>query len=57
MTYQEERSARAVPIGVGASAVVKRPISKGATITEDDVTVDESTFVARLRRLQDALYG
>jgi predicted homoserine dehydrogenase-like protein len=57
MTYPEARAAGAVPIGVGARAVVKRPISQGATITEDDVTVDESTFVARLRRLQDALYG
>ena len=57
MTYPEARAAKAVPIGVGARAVVKRPITKGATITEDDVAVDESTFVARLRRLQDALYG
>ena len=47
---------RAVPIGIGAGAVVKRPIARGATITEDDVAVDESTFVARLRRLQDTLY-
>ena len=33
----------------------RRPITRGATITEDDVIVDESTFVCRLRRLQDAL--
>lgn len=57
MTYPDARAVKAVPIGIGARAVVKRPIAKGATITEDDVTVDESTFVARLRRLQDALYG
>ncbi len=57
MTYQEARTAGAVPIGIGANAVVKRPIAKGATITDEDVTVDESTFVARLRRLQDALYA
>ncbi|MEX1297314.1 MAG: hypothetical protein AB1Z67_14220 [Candidatus Limnocylindrales bacterium] len=57
MTYPEARAMRAVPIGIGAKAVVKRPIAKGATITEDDVAVDESTFVARLRRLQEALYG
>jgi len=57
MTYAEARAARAVPIGIGAGAIAKRPIATGATITEDDVSVDESTFVARLRRLQDALYG
>ena len=57
MTYPAARAMGAVPIGIGARAVVKRPIAKGATITEDDVAVDESTFVARLRRLQDALHG
>ncbi|HSM33143.1 MAG TPA: hypothetical protein VK987_03550 [Anaerolineae bacterium] len=57
MTYPEARAAGAVPIGIGAGAVAKRAIRKGAIITEDDATVDESTFVARLRRLQDALYG
>ena len=57
MTYAQARAAKAVPIGIGARAIAKRPIARGATITEDDVSVDESTFVARLRRLQDALYG
>jgi len=57
MAYPAARAMRAVPIGIGARAVVKRPIAKGAIITEDDVAVDESTFVARLRRLQDALHG
>jgi predicted homoserine dehydrogenase-like protein len=57
MAYPEARAAGAVPIGIGAGAVVKRPIARGTTITEDDVAVDESTFVARLRRLQDALHG
>jgi predicted homoserine dehydrogenase-like protein len=56
MTCPEAKAIRAVPIGIGAGAVVTRPIARGATITEDDVAVDESTFVARLRRLQDALY-
>jgi predicted homoserine dehydrogenase-like protein len=56
-THEQARTSRAVPIGIGAGAVVKRPIARGAVITEDDVAVDESTFVARLRRLQDSLYG
>ena len=57
MTYPDARARRAVPIGIGAGAVVRRPIARGATITDDDVSVDESTFVCRLRRLQDALYA
>jgi predicted homoserine dehydrogenase-like protein len=57
MTYPEARAISAVPIGIGAGAVANRPVSRGAVITEDDVSVDESTFVARLRRLQDTLYG
>jgi predicted homoserine dehydrogenase-like protein len=57
MTYPEARAVKAVPIGIGAQAVALRAISKGAIITDVDVAVDETTFVARLRRLQDALYG
>jgi len=56
-TYPDARARRAVPIGIGAGAIARRPIARGATITEDDVTIDESTFVCRLRRLQDALYA
>jgi len=56
MTYEEARARRGVPVGIGAGAVARRPIAAGAIITEDDVTVDESTFVCRLRRLQDSLH-
>lgn len=54
-TYAEARAQRAVPIGIGANAVVGKPIAKGTVITEADVTLDDSTFVYKLRRLQDAL--
>lgn len=57
MTYPDARALGAVPIGVGAGAVARRPIARGVTISEEDVTVDESTFVCRLRRLQDTLYA
>jgi predicted homoserine dehydrogenase-like protein len=57
MTHADAQAIGAIPIGIGAGAVVKRHIDQGTTITEDDVQVDESTFVARLRRLQDALHG
>ena len=54
MTYPDARSQKAVPIGIGANAVVRNPIQKGSIITENDVTLDDSTFVYKLRRLQDA---
>jgi predicted homoserine dehydrogenase-like protein len=57
MTYPEARALRAVPIGVGANALAMNPIKQGSIITEDDVTIDESTFVCRVRRMQDALLG
>jgi predicted homoserine dehydrogenase-like protein len=57
MTATDARARRAVPIGIGAGAVARRAIAKGAVISEDDVSIDEATFVCRLRRLQDALYA
>jgi len=55
MTYPDARAQKAVPIGIGANAVVRNPIQKGSIITENDVTLDDSTFVYKLRRLQDAM--
>jgi predicted homoserine dehydrogenase-like protein len=57
MTYEDAKAQKAVPIGVGANATALRPIKKGSIITEDDVNLDQSTFVYKLRRLQDALYS
>jgi predicted homoserine dehydrogenase-like protein len=56
VTAADARARRALPIGIGAGAVVRRDLARGTLISEDDVSVDESTFVCRLRRLQDALY-
>jgi predicted homoserine dehydrogenase-like protein len=55
MTYPDAKTQKAVPIGIGANAVVRNPIQKGTIITENDVTLDDSTFVYKLRRLQDAM--
>jgi predicted homoserine dehydrogenase-like protein len=57
LIHADAQARKAVPIGVGAGAVAKHAISQGSIITEDDVAIDESTFVCRLRRLQDALYA
>jgi predicted homoserine dehydrogenase-like protein len=55
VTFADARAQRAVPIGIGAGAVARRAIARGSTITEDDVAVDESTFVYQLRREQDGM--
>ena len=55
MAYPEARAAAALPIGLGAGAVATRPIAKGSYITEAEARLDDSSFVYRLRRLQDSL--
>lgn len=55
MTYADARAVGAVPIGIGAGATALRNIKKGSVITEADVRLDDTSFVYKLRRLQDAL--
>jgi predicted homoserine dehydrogenase-like protein len=45
----------AVPIGVGAGGVAKKAIRRGEVLTEENFSPDTSTFVYRLRALQDSL--
>ncbi len=44
-----------VPIGLLQNAKVKKPLSAGQLISWDDVEIDESQTIVRLRREQDAL--
>lgn len=44
-----------VPIGLLQNAIVKKPLSVGQLITFDDVEIDTSQAIVRLRREQDAL--
>ena len=55
--YHEVRQKKAVPIGIGSKAVAVRDIQKGAIITEDDVRLNDQSFIYRLRRMQDSLYS
>jgi predicted homoserine dehydrogenase-like protein len=55
MTREKAVRLGAVPIGIGAGGTVKKPIGKGSIITTDSFTPDASTFVYRLRQLQDGL--
>jgi predicted homoserine dehydrogenase-like protein len=51
----EARRENALPIGLAPGAVIIRPLAAGAVITWDDVQLDESSLVVRLRRRQDEL--
>ena len=43
-----------LPLGLAPGAKLKRDLTKGAAITYDMVTLDEDSFILKLRRLQDA---
>ena len=49
------RSLNALPIGLAPGAVVVKPLSVGQIITWEDVKLDESSLLVRLRRKQDLL--
>jgi predicted homoserine dehydrogenase-like protein len=49
------REARAIPIGLVAGCTLTRDLPAGATVTYDDVTVDETRPLVAMRRLQDSL--
>ncbi|HLV44876.1 MAG TPA: SAF domain-containing protein, partial [Aggregatilineales bacterium] len=49
------RGLNALPVGLAPGAKVVRPVAGGQIITWDDVALDESSTVVRLRREQDAL--
>ena len=44
-----------VPLGVLAGATLKRDVPVDHTLTYDDVELDESALIVRMRRIQDAM--
>jgi len=52
---EEARALNALPVGLAPGADVVRRVSLGSVITWDDVSLDETSTVVRLRRQQDAL--
>ena len=50
---RQARDLRALPVGLAPGAVVDKPVSAGAIITWDDVHLDESQTVVKLRRMQE----
>ncbi len=55
MTYSDASAIEAVPIGIGEKGKMIRDIRKGEVITRQHMQPDESSFVYRLRQLQDSL--
>jgi predicted homoserine dehydrogenase-like protein len=49
------RDLKALPAGLAPGAQVVRPVARGEVVTWDDVELDESSTVVKLRREQDAL--
>lgn len=46
---------RAIPIGIGAGGIMIKDAKKGTVITTDAMSPDQSTFVYKLRELQEGL--
>lgn len=56
-THADMKKNGNVPIGlVGGGSVAKRDIKDGAFLTVDDIELDESTTVFKLRKLQDETF-
>lgn len=49
------RELNALPVGLAPGAQVVRPIAAGAVVTWEDVKLDETSTVVKLRRQQEAL--
>ncbi|MEB7421401.1 SAF domain-containing protein [Staphylococcus arlettae] len=55
---EEQLNHRHIPIGIIAGeSIAKRDISVGAFLTEDDVAIDKSTTVWKLRELQNKTFN
>jgi predicted homoserine dehydrogenase-like protein len=53
-TATEARSLNALPAGLAPGAVIIHPVTEGKVITWNDVKLDETSTVVKLRRQQDA---
>lgn len=57
-THQDMKTNKNIPIGlISGNVVAKRDIPKGTFLTQDDVALDETTTVWKLRKLQDEVFG
>lgn len=57
-THQTMKENNNIPVGlVGGTSVAKRDIKDGTFLTYDDIELDQSTTVYRLRKLQDETFA
>ena len=54
-TYEEARAKKGIPMGIAPGGKAIKDISKGAMLTEDNFAPDVSSFVYKLRQMQDAM--
>jgi len=56
-TYKEARAKKGIPMGVAPGGKALKDIAKGEMLTEDNFAPDASSFVYKLRQMQDAMLG
>jgi len=56
-TYREAREKKAIPMGIAPGGQVKKPVHKGEMLTEDNFSPNAESFIFRLRKMQDDMYG
>ena len=57
MIRSEAVAKRALPIGIAERARMLHDVRPGEVITFPEVAPDDTTFVYRLRMMQESLYG
>lgn len=55
-TYKEAREKKAIPMGIAPGGKVLKDIAKGEMLTEENFAPDTSSFVYKLRKMQDAMF-
>jgi predicted homoserine dehydrogenase-like protein len=54
-TYEEARAKKGIPMGIAPGGKVLEDIGKGEMLTEMNFAPDASSFVYKLRQMQDAM--
>ncbi len=54
-TYEEARAKKGIPMGIAPGGKVLEDIGKGEMLTEENFAPDASSFVYKLRQMQDAV--
>jgi len=57
ITHSDLKKTGAVPMGIASKAKVLKAVKKGEIITHDQVQLNSSSFVFKIRELQDSLFG